>query len=101
MNIYDELTKNVLDPDVVEANIKAGKGYAYPGQYQVGEIPEHWEILDGTDGLRKRVPAQPIYEDCLWYHTYTPEELKPTWQDRMESQLTYTAMMTDTLIEEG
>lgn len=100
MKIYDEITHIQLDPAVVDADIKSGKGYTYPGEIQTGETPEHWEVLPGTDGLRRRIPAQPIYEDCLWYHTYTPEELLPTWQDRMESQLTYTAMMTDTLIEE-
>lgn len=28
------------------------------------------------------------------------EAKKPTWQDKIEAQITYTAMMTDTLIEE-
>lgn len=29
-----------------------------------------------------------------------PQPEEPTWQDKMEAQVTYTAMMTDTLIEE-
>lgn len=29
------------------------------------------------------------------------EKKKPTWQDKIESQTFYTAMMTDTLIEEN
>ena len=29
-----------------------------------------------------------------------PQEPKPSWQDQIEAQVTYTAMMTDTLLEE-
>lgn len=29
-----------------------------------------------------------------------PKEPEPTWQDQIEAQVTYTAMMTDTLLEE-
>ena len=111
MNIYDELTHDKLDPEYVAEQVEAGKGRVYPGEIEIGQtepVPEHWEYLPGTagkytpNGLRKRVPAKPampIYEECLIFHTFTPEELAPTWQESMEAQVLYTALMTDTLID--
>lgn len=100
MKIYDEITGAELTaPD-------ERKGCTYPGQRQVGT---RREILAGTaalyppDGLQHEVP---VYEDCLLYHTYTDAELEameqaqqPTQLERVEAQATYTAMMTDTLLE--
>lgn len=56
---------------------------------------------------------EPVYIDTMTAYTPnveaweawkaslpTPEEPKPTWQDQIEAQVTYTAMMTDTLLEE-
>lgn len=44
----------------------------------------------------------PNVEACeAWKASLTaPEEPKPSWQDQIEAQVTYTAMMTDTLLEE-
>ena len=43
------------------------------------------------------------YEDILRYTPYTQEELEqknaPTWQDTMEAQVMYTALLTDTILE--
>ena len=43
------------------------------------------------------------YEDILRYTPYTKEELEqknaPTWQDTMEAQVMYTALLTDTILE--
>lgn len=112
MKIYDELTHDLLNPDFVEAQVKEGKGRTYEGQIQTGVvpgIPEHLEHIPGTetpqnpngsDRIVPAVPARPIYEDCLYYHAYTPEELAPTWQESMEAQVLYTALLTDTLLEE-
>lgn len=50
-------------------------GYTYPGQRYVGT---ERVILKGTvelyppDGLGY---DKPVYEDCLYYHTYTEDEL--------------------------
>lgn len=43
------------------------------------------------------------YETILRYTPYTEEELAqrnaPTWQDAMEAQVMYTALLTDTILE--
>lgn len=70
MKIYDEITGAELTaPD-------ERKGYAYPGQRYVGT---ERVTLKGTveryppDGLGY---DKPVYEDCLYYHTYTEDELE-------------------------
>lgn len=112
MNIYDELTHALLDPDFVEAQVNVGKGKTYEGQIQTGVepgIPEHLEHIPGTetpqnpngsDRIVPAVPEQPVWEDCVFYHAYTSEDLMPTWQESMEAQVLYTALMTDTMLEE-
>jgi hypothetical protein len=107
MKIYDEITNEELtSPDLSE-------GYLYTSRRVIGHTEESYEIMEGTvtekcpGGLRRLIPAQNIYEDCQFYHTYTAEEIvqrnKPTLQDQIsavEAQATYTAMMTDTLMTE-
>ena len=69
MNIYDEKTGEVIETPDLE------KGYTYPGQRYVGT---ERVILRGTveryppDGLGY---DKPVYEDCLYYPTYTEDEL--------------------------
>lgn len=111
MRIYDEITQATLDPAYVAELVRDGRGRTYPGKIQTGTKPgepERWEIMPGTagslakNGLRRRIPATPdtpIFEDCLFYHSYTPEELAPTWQESIEAQVLYTALLTDTLLE--
>lgn len=100
MKIYDETTGEERENPDLEG------GYTYPGKRAAGtEI----RLLEGTrerfppDGLRQRVS---LYEDCLFYHAYTAEEqaagaqaAEPSQLDRVEAQVVYTAMMTDTLLE--
>lgn len=104
MTVYDEQTGlPVATPDL-------SAGYVYDGSMVTGHTEAHSVIMEGTvtdvrpAGLRRWVPAQEITEPCQWYHRYTEEELarmqQPSELDRMEAQLTYTAMMTDTLLEE-
>lgn len=112
MNIYDELTKVLLDENFVNEEIRAGRGMTYSGQIKMGSypaIPEKRILIPGTVTKENptgscrivpEVPERPIYEDCLYYHAYTPEELAPTWQETMEAQVLYTSMMTDTLLED-
>lgn len=103
MKIYDDQTREELtNPDL-------SAGYVYDGVVVVGRTEAHTEVMAGTvtqarpAGLRRVVPAQDITEPCRWYHKYTEEELaaakEPSALDRIESQVTYTAMMTDTLLE--
>lgn len=69
MSIYDEITKEEIENPDLE------KGYTYPGQRYVGT---ERVTLRGTvacyppDGLGY---DKPVYEDCLYYHTYTEDEL--------------------------
>lgn len=69
MKTYHEKTGKLIEnPDL-------SAGYTYPGQRYVGT---ERVILGGTlaryppDGLAY---DKPVYEDCLYYHTYTEDEL--------------------------
>lgn len=104
MQTYDEQTRQpIQSPDL-------SSGYLYDGVIVTGRTEAHTEVMAGTvtedrpAGLRHLVPAQDITEPCQWYHKYTEEELAVAKQasqiDRVEAQATYTAMMTDTLLEE-
>lgn len=112
MNIYDESTHVLLEPAAVAVLVAEGKGVTYEGVIQIGvtpAVPERLEHIPGTetpenpkgsDRILPAVPEQPIWEDCVFYHAFTPEELAPTWQESMEAQVLYTALLTDTLLEE-
>lgn len=98
--MYDETTKEALtDPDLTQ-------GFLYEGVRVTGQ---RVEVMAGTvtearpEGLRRLVK---VTEPCQYYHRYTADELaaraavrQPTQLDRVEAQATYTAMMTDTLLE--
>lgn len=97
MKIFDPQTmQEMQSPDL-------SKGYTFPGRIKVGTedvlLPGSVETFP-PNGLRKR---RDLYEECLFYHEYTEEELaaknQPSQLDRVEAQATYTAMMTDTLLE--
>jgi hypothetical protein len=83
MKIYDELTGAELTAPDLDA------GYLYDGQRVVRHVPEHDEILEGTDGWRHRIPAHDEYEACQYYHAYTEAELaerdKPTAEQRLDA----------------
>lgn len=92
MKIYDELTDAELTaPD-------ESKGYLYAGQRIMKHVAESTEIMAGTvtadfpQGLRRIIPVHDVYEDCLYYHAYTTEELeeqrKPTLQEQVEANAT-------------
>lgn len=71
MKIYDEQTGvEITNPDL-------SSGYVYDGIKVIGVEPEHYEVMDGTNGLRKLVPAKNITMPCQYYHTYTQAELNP------------------------
>lgn len=76
MAIYDETSLVELDSDIVDSIVAEGKGYVYQSQRQTGTIPEHFEVMEGTNGLRRRIPAKILYEDCTMYHEYTDEEIE-------------------------
>jgi len=77
----ESLIHTGTDEDTVEANLE--------------EIREHllccFKIVDGVA----------VY-DPERYEEYLKElEKIPTWQEKVEAQMIYTAMMTDTLLEAG
>lgn len=69
MKTYDEITHEPIETPNLE------KGYTYPVQRYVGT---ERVTLEGTvaryppDGLAHDAP---VYEACLYYHTYTEGEL--------------------------
>lgn len=118
MKIYDEITKKELTaPD-------ESKGYLYESQIKTGMTEDTYEVMEGTvtedcpNGLRRLIPGHAVFESCQFYHTYTDEEIKRMEEqaaaeqadkereeriariDSIDAQVTYTAMMTDTLMEE-
>lgn len=118
MKIYDEITKEELTaPD-------ESKGYLYESQIKTGMTEDTYEVMEGTvtedcpNGLRRLIPGYAVFEACKFYHTYTDEEIKRMEEqaaaeqaakdreeriariDSIDAQVTYTAMMTDTLMEE-
>lgn len=118
MKIYDEITKKELTaPD-------KSKGYLYDSQIKTGMTEDTYEVMEGTvtedcpNGLRRLIPGHAVFEACQFYHTYTDEEIKRMEEqaaaeqaakdreakiamiDSIDAQVTYTAMMTDTLMEE-
>lgn len=100
MKTYHEKTGELIESPDLDA------GYVYPSQRYIGTkrvTLERTVELYPPGGLQHAVP---VYEDCQLYHTYTAAELaarvlaqQPTQLDRVEAQVTYTAMMTDTLLE--
>lgn len=118
MKIYDEITKEELTaPD-------ESKGYLYESQIKTGMTEDTYEVMEGTvtedcpNGLRRLISGHAVFESCQFYHTYTDEEIKRMEEqaaaeqaakdreakiamiDSIDAQVTYTAMMTDTLMEE-
>lgn len=57
-------------------------------------------IIVADDAFASRVGAKPAYEGCAIGEPYDPPAPPPTAQERLEAQVAYTAMMTDTLLEE-
>lgn len=100
MRIYEENTREELTAPDLSA------GYLYDGVVVTGQT---MEVMEGTvtedrpQGLRRLVD---VTEPCRYYHPYNEAELavraaetQPSQLDRVDAQATYTAMMTDTLLD--
>lgn len=83
MKIYDESTGKKL----TKAQADTEKGYLYGGRRVTGHVEETTEIMEGTDGLRRVVPAHDEYEGCQYYHAYTDEELAAQEETTLEEQV--------------
>lgn len=87
MKIYDERTGAELTAPDLEA------GYVYDGVRVVGTEPERYEVMEGTNGLRRLVPAKIITETCQYYHAYTDEEKNPPPTDSQRLDAAEAAIM--------
>lgn len=120
MKIYDETTKE----EITEESCDLEKGYLYDGQMKTGHVDVTYEVMEDSvsdiwpDGMQKEIPAHDLFESCKYYHTYTEGEIEARKQaeaDRaaaeeretnisriteIDAQITYTAMMTNTLLGE-
>lgn len=74
------------------------------------EIPEGWAVIPEDMVIPETYPFVHIEAENGVVTAMTAGELpapatetvpEPTEQERLEAQVTYTAMMTDTLLEEG
>lgn len=119
MKIFDENWNELAEPDLSLGRLEPARRLAAHHEAVPGLPAQYgWQVLEGTEGLhpgglRQRVetapavpekPAWDEYEDCQVYRPYTADELAsmdaPTDAERLEAQVLYTAMMTDTLLEE-
>ena len=117
MKIYDVNDMEIEAPDLSKgylteerrlvAHHEAVEAVAEVGHYEVvAEYPNGGKdvawVID-TPGAAPR-EAWDEYETVQIFHPYTAEEMAekdaPTQLDRIEAQVFYTAMMTDTLMEE-
>lgn len=120
MKIYDETTKEEL----TEESCNLEKGYLYDGQMKTGHVEMTYKVMEDSvsdlwpEGMREEIPGHDTYESCKYYHTYTKEELesrKHAEEERaaaeeretnisriteIDAQITYTAMMTNTLLND-
>lgn len=116
MRILDENGTEITSPDLeqgylMEERILIAHHPATPA------VPEQWhyetirEYENGGKDIERVVDVPGVearaawdeYETILRYTPYTEEELAqrnaPTWQDAMEAQVMYTALLTDTILE--
>lgn len=117
MKIYDENDRKIEAPDLskgylteeqrLAAHHEAVEAVAEVGHYEtIAEYPNGGKdaawIID-TPGAAAQ-DAWDEFETVQIYHPFTGEEIAarnaPTQIDRIEAQVFYTAMMTDTLMEE-
>lgn len=120
MKIYDETTKEEL----TEESCNLEKGYLYDGQMKTGHVEVSYKVMEDSvsdlwpEGMREEIPGHDTYESCKYYHTYTEGELaakKQAEEERaaaeeretnisriteIDAQITYTAMMTNTLLND-
>lgn len=118
--IYNEQIELIENPDLALGYLRPGTRTehhdAVEGVTEVWHYETVAEYANGGKDIRKVVDVPGVKAQAAWdeeipiqiYVSYTQEELdrieaernKPTQLDRIEAQALYTALMTDTLIEE-
>lgn len=120
MEIYNENMERIENPDLKLGHLKPGIRTEHHEAVQGVQEVWHYETIaeyqNGGKDIRKvidvpGVAAKPAWDEEIAiqiYVPYTQEELErieaeknaPTQLDRIDAQVLYTAMMTDTLLEE-
>ena len=118
--IYNENMERIEHPDLTLGYLKSGTRVEHHNAIESVTEVWHYETVaeypNGGKDIRKVVDVPGVAAQAAWdeeipiqiYIPYTQEELdriesernKPTQLDRIEAQALYTALMTDTLIEE-
>ena len=118
--IYNENMERIEHPDLTLGYLKSGTRVEHHNAIESVMEVWHYETVaeypNGGKDIRKVVDVPGMAAQAAWdeeipiqiYIPYTQEELdriesernKPTQLDRIEAQALYTALMTDTLIEE-
>ncbi len=118
--IYNENMERIENPDMRLGYLKPGTRTIHHDAVKGVQEVWHYETVavypNGGKDVKKVVDVPGVEEKHAWeekipiqiYVHYTKEELdrmeeernKPTQLDRIEAQTLYTAMMTNTLIEE-
>ena len=118
--IYNENMEHIENPDLtlgyLKPNTRVEHHNAIEGVTEVWHYETIAEYPNGGRDVRKIIDVLGVAAQAAWdeeipiqiYMPYTQEELdriesernKPTQLDRIEAQALYTALMTDTLIEE-
>ena len=120
MRILDKCGNEIFAPDLNIGHLVEDKIFvAHHAAVEAVEEQWHYETIkeypNGGKDVRKVIDIPGVkaqeawdeYENIQRYVPYTEEELaeiealinEPTQLDRIEAQVTYTAMMTDTLLE--
>lgn len=120
LEIYNENMERIENPDMALGYLKPGTRTehhdAVEGVTEVWHYETVAEYPNGGKDIRRVVDVPGVEAQAAWdeevpiqiYALYTLDELdrieaernKPTQLDRIEAQALYTALMTDTLIEE-
>ena len=120
IEIYNEIMERIENPDLTLGYLESGTRTehhdAVEGVTEVWHYETVAEYPNGGKDIQKVIDVPGVEEKPAWdeeipiqiYVPYTQEELdrmeeernKPTQLDRIEAQALYTALMTDTLIEE-
>lgn len=120
MEIYNENMELIENPDLSLGHLKPSTRTEHHEAVQGVEEQWHYETIaeypNGGKDIKKVIDVPGVEAQEAWdeeipiqiYVPYTQEELdaieakknEPTQADRIEAQVLYTAMMTDTLLEE-
>lgn len=118
--IYNEQMERIENPDLTLGYLRPGTRTVHHEAVEGVQEVWHYETVaeypNGGKDIRKVVDVPGVEAQAAWdeeipiqiYVPYTQEELvrmeeersRPTQLDRIEAQVLYTALMTDTMIEE-